>query len=137
MSADSSFALLAAVNARLKADAQLAGIVEARVYDMPPQTVVYPYVQQGDIQSLPWEDGGCIDGSELYPQIHTWARGQTASATVHKMNAAIRDCLHNQRFPMVGHTLQSLQHVTTRVLRDPDGITRHGVIDFRAFTTAA
>lgn len=137
MSGDSTFELLAAIRARLVADATLKEIVQGRIYDVPPQNVVFPYVQVGDIQTLPFEDGGCIDGSEQYPQIHAWARSQTASAEVHRMIAATRAALHNQALPLIGHTLQTMQFQTSRVMRDRDGLTRHGVIDFRAFTTAA
>lgn len=134
---DSTFELLSAIRARLTADAALKAIVGSRVYDSPPETVVFPYVQVGDVQTLPFEDGGCIDGSEQYPTIHTWARSQTASADVHRMNAAIRAALHNQALPLAGHTLQTMQFQTSRVMRDRDGVTRHGILDFRAFTTAA
>ena len=137
MSGDSTAELLTAIRTRLLADAALSAIVGIRVFDMPPQTIVYPYVQMGDVQSNVFEDGACIDGSELFLDFHTWARGQQPATQMHGMNKAIRDSLHGQRFTVAGHTLQAIEHQTTRTLRDPDGITRHGVVTFRAFTTAA
>lgn len=136
MSGDSTAELLAAIRSRLLADAALSAVATGGVWDMPPQTVVYPYVQMGDVQTLPFEDGACIDGSEMFLDFHTWARGDRPATQMHAMNKAIRDSLHGQRFAVVGHVLQVVEHQTTRTLRDPDGITRHGVVTFRAFTTA-
>ena len=137
MNPESAFALLAAIRAHLLADAGVAAAVGPRIYDVAPLGVVFPYIQTGDIQSLPFEDGMCINGSELFITIHTWARGQTPAADMHRANAAVRFALHGQTFAVAGHTLQAMDFQTTRTLRDPDGITRHGVVDFRAFTTAA
>lgn len=137
MSADSSFAMLAALRDRLIADAPLSGIIAGRVYVQAPSDVAYPWVQSGDVQSMPFEDGGCIVGSELFITLHSWSRAQTASAEVLRINAAIRDSLHAKTFPMIGHRLQLIEFTSGRMMRDPDGITWHGVIDFHAFTTAS
>ena len=136
MGADSSFATLAAVRSRLLADADLSSIVAGRIYTQAPQAVVFPWVQTGEVQALPFEDGGCIDGSEMFVTIHTWARSQTASAEVFAMNNAIRASLHGKTFPVVGHTMQLFECMSTRSMRDPDGITWHGIAEFHAYTTA-
>jgi len=134
---DSSNALLAAVRARLLADPAIAAKCQDRVYDRPlGDNSLFPYVQLGETQVLPWE-AQCIDGVQIYLTLHVWAREGWAGDDVRDICAAIYDSLHAQKFPVTGHDLQLIEHQTTRVLRDPDGETRHGVIEFSAYTTPA
>lgn len=133
---DGSYALQAAIVARLVADARLTALVAGRVYDRAPQNVVFPWVEIGEWQDLPWEDGGCINGLEYWLTIHVWARSHTAASEAKAVNAAIKASLHNQKFPLVGHTLQSMRVPSARVIKDPDVSTRHGIVSVNAFTTA-
>ena len=138
MNPDSSLAILAAVRTRLLADAPLSAIVGNRIYTQAPQDVVFPWVQTGEVQALPFDDGGgCVVGSELFVTFHTWARTQQASVQVFGMNAAIRYSLNGAGFPVAGHVLQLIEFMSSRSMRDPDGITWHGIVEFHAFTTVA
>jgi hypothetical protein len=52
------------------------------------------------------------------------------------MASALYASLHGQTFPInADYRLQLLEHQNLRVMRDPDGMTRHGVSDFRADIT--
>lgn len=135
MSPDSTSALWVAIRQRLLNVPDLTAIVADRIFDRPTQEVTFPYVQLGESQVLPFE-AQCVVGVEVYLTIHTWARDGWAGDQVRDMCAAIYGALHAQSFDLGPvHRLQLIEHQTTRVLRDPDGFTRHGVIDFRADTT--
>lgn len=133
---DSSNALLAAVRSRLLADPAIAASVEDRVFDEPEQAVEFDWIQLGDTQVIPL-DFMCGSGVQVFWDIHVWCRGDWAGDRMRDIAAAIYTSLHRQKFPVTGHTLQLVEHQTTRTLRDPDGLTRHAVLSFRADTTAA
>lgn len=135
MSPDSTNALWNAIRLRLLAVPELTAIVGNRVFDRPTQGVTFPYVQLGESQVLPFE-AQCVVGVEVFLTIHAWARDGWAGDQVRDMCAAVYGALHAQSFSLGPvHRLQLIEHQSTRVLRDPDGITRHGIIDFRADTT--
>lgn len=133
---DSGYALRAALRDRLIANQGVAAIIAGRVYTQAPQGVAFPHLVLGEAQDLPFEDGGCINGVETYLTLHGWTRSQKAASEAILLNAAVKLCLHNQIFPLSGHVLQSMRVPSARVMRDPDGITWHGVITVHAYTTA-
>lgn len=133
---DSSNALLAAVRARLVADPTIAALVDGRIFDEPLQDVQFDWIQLGDTQAIPF-DFMCGSGVRVFWDIHVWCRGDWAGDRMRDIAAAIYTSLHRQKFPVAGHNLQLIEHQTTRTLRDPDGLTRHAVVSFRADTTAA
>jgi Protein of unknown function (DUF3168) len=133
---DSSNALLAAVRSRLLADLVIAAAVADRVVDEPAQTIAFDYIQLGDTQVIPF-DFMCGSGVQVFFDLHVWCREDWAGDRMRDICSAIYTSLHRQKFLIVGHDLQLLEHQTTRTLRDPDGLTRHAVVSFRADTTAA
>ncbi len=133
---DSSNALLAAVRSRLLSDPTIAAMVEDRVVDEAEQKLAFDYIQIGDTQVIPF-DGMCVSGVQVFFDLHVWCRGDWAGDRMRDLSAAIYTSLHRQKFPVAGHNLQLVEHQTTRGLRDPDGLTRHAVLTFRADTTAA
>ena len=134
-SPDSTNALWLAIRQRLLAVPELTAIVADRIFDRPGRDVDFPYVQLGESQVLPLE-AICVTGVEVFLTIHVWARDGWAGDQVRDMCAAIYGSLHGRIFSLGAvHKLQLIEHQSTRVLRDPDGITRHGMIDFRADTT--
>jgi hypothetical protein len=133
---DSSNALIAAIRSRLLEDPVIAAVVDDRVFDDPLETVAFPWIQIGDTQVIQFE-GMCTHGVQVFLSIHVWVRDAWAGDVMRDLCSAIYQSLHRQTFPVAGHTLQLLEHQTTRTLRDPDGKTRHGIVEIRADTTAA
>lgn len=133
---DSSNTLLAAVRSRLLADPSIAAAAGDRIFDEPGQDVQFDWIQIGDTQVIPF-DFMCGSGVQVFFDVHVWCRGDWAGDRMRDIAAAIYASLHRQDFPVVGHTLQLIEHQTTRTMRDPDGLTRHAVVSFRADTTAA
>jgi hypothetical protein len=130
---DPSLALQGAINTRLRAQV-LA--VSGRVFDEVPQDVAFPYVELGEFQTV--DDGAqCHDGQEVFATLHVWSRaaGQVEAKTI---AGAVRGALHEAELAL-GAAWQFLEiaHQDTRYLKDPDGLTSHAVLSFRALVAAA
>lgn len=129
------YELKAAIIARLKADATVAGFVGARVYDRPPDSSpTSPYLSMGPWTSIP-DDYDCIDSVEITGQIDAWSWGSGeafGSAQVSKIADAVWRSLHNAEFTLTTNALATMQWELTRILRDPDGVTNHAAIQFTA-----
>jgi hypothetical protein len=135
VSTDPGHALQLAIVPRLKA--QVADIA-SRVYDTVATniagevTATFPYLQIGDDQVLP-DDAECVDGSEIYVSVHVWSRA-VGWLEAKKIAGQVRDALHLASLTITGHNLIEIRFRDARLLRDPDGKTRHIAMTFRALT---
>lgn len=127
---DPSLEVQAAIVAALKTNGALPAVVGARVYDSVPTSPTFPYVTLGDCQVLP-DKAECIDGAELFLQIDVWSRavGFPESKQIAK---AIVVKLDDQPLTVAGHDVVIFEHQSTQYLRDPDGLSRHAALSFRA-----
>jgi len=129
----SSLAVQKAVIARLRADPGVIAIVGNRIYDNPPPEADFPYLSIGPDQTLP-DRASCYDGSEVILQIDGWSRTpgfQEVKTIAEAVRAALTDAPLDlsPAYRLVDIALDQLQ-----TLRDPDGLTDHAVISFRALT---
>jgi len=86
----------------------------------------YPSIQIGETMVLS-DDVSCADGAETYQTLHVWSRYRGQRQTK-RIIGEIHDALHGASLSVAG--LQSC-HVLIeqwRVMDDPDGLTRHGVV---------
>jgi hypothetical protein len=130
-----TFALQKAVWAALVADAATGALIGDRIYDQPPRNVVFPYATIGPATVTDWSTGS-EDGSEHRLTLHAWSRERGLSEC-HAIVAALRTALHDATLSLDGHALVNLRFETAEARRDPDGITFHGVLRFRAVTEPA
>lgn len=114
----------------LKADPGLVALVNGRVYDQPPATLGFPYINIGEAQTLR-RDATCIDGGDVYLTLHAWSR-DVGFPEVRRVAEAMVDALHLADLTLTTNRFISLMHRQTRVFRDADGLTSHAVIDFVA-----
>jgi hypothetical protein len=128
MSVDPSLALQGAIVNALAA----ANIVGGRVYDQAPLDAVYPYVTIGEGQVLP-DLADCYDGSESFLDIHVWSRA-VGFPEAKRIADQVRGALHDADLILDGHSLELLHFQDARALRDPDGLTSHVAMTFRALT---
>jgi hypothetical protein len=112
--------------------------VSNRVYDEVPQTVVYPFIQIGQIQTI--NDGvGCLDSHEVNVTIHTWSRpsstqgapqgSRQAKQLVNAIHSAFADWepdLSASGWRVVSHEYRSSQDMV-----ENDTRTYHGVIEYK------
>ena len=100
------------------------------VFDDVPQNATYPYIALGEETVIDYSTKD-IDGNESTLNIHVWSQYKGSKETKQIMDK-IHDLLHNSNLTVVGHNLINLRFEYSDIMRDPDGITRHGVMRFRA-----
>jgi hypothetical protein len=128
---DPSYALQAAITGRLKDDGGVTALVGPRVYDEVPAAATYPYLSLGGGQVLGGDDE-CADGSEITFQIHGWSQSAATPgySVVKKIAGAVRSAM---KAPLTvdGFDVLLSEFTQTQYLDDPDGRTRHAVIEYR------
>lgn len=122
--------LQGAIVARLKADPAVTALIAGRVYDSPPQGAVFPYVTLGPVDSVE-DDADCITGLDVAQQVDCWSRA-VGFPEVKKIADAVRASLHDYDLVLASNALVFFEHRTTRITRDPDGLTSHGILSFEA-----
>jgi Protein of unknown function (DUF3168) len=133
MSGSASWQLQQAVYGLLAANTPLAVLLGGtRIYDDVPQVAPYPHVSLGQTSSLDWGTG-TEDGEEHILTLHVWSQSG-GRGEAQRIMGAIRDALHTASFAVAGHTLVSLRQQFSDVRRDPDGVTIHGIVRYRAVT---
>jgi hypothetical protein len=128
-------ALRRALYALWRNDETVAGLIGGRVYDAIPTAAVFPYVQLGETQALD-HDVGCGPTLEIYQDVHVWSRATgfpEAMNIMSALRASVRTAMADSAVTLDGLELQELRHEQSRMLRDPDGKTSHGVLTFMAF----
>lgn len=127
-----SLALQAAIVLLLKNSNGVLTLVSSRVYDSVPANPTFPYIALGDGQEL-GDDSECADGSEVFFQIHAWSRapGFPESKSI---ASAIRTAMKTQ-ITLTGYSVIVTQYQQTQFLKDPDGLTRHAMVEYRFIIT--
>lgn len=105
-----------------------ASIAGGRVYDRVPPNPTFPYVTVGD--EVVVDDGdGCAELFDVSIDIHVWSRvpGQVEAKQIGEaVRVALTPALVVSDYAVILHEFE-----TSRVIRDPDGLTAHAVITFR------
>ena len=100
------------------------------VFDDVPQNASYPYIALGEETAVDFSVKD-IQGGYLTVNIHVWSQYKGSKETKQIMDK-IHDLLHNINLSVTGFNLINLRFEFSDIMRDPDGITRHGVMRFRA-----
>lgn len=113
--------------ARLKGFGPLAAVIGVRVYDNVPARATYPYVSLGESDIVP-ADSYLIPARDETCQIDVWSKQHgkkiEAALIVDLVRAAFKDWTTD----IGDNALVSVTLGLSRVLRDPDGKTAHGVV---------
>lgn len=141
MLTDPRLALQKAIVGALMADTDVKAVVSDRIYDRIPRnqatgaiTAEFPFIGIGDTQLLP-ELAECTDAAETSITIHCYSRAVGFPEAI-RIAAAATAALHDAPLALDGGSLQSLLLESSRILRDPDGLTSHAVLTFNALTDA-
>ena len=130
MSADGQLQLQKAV-----ITAATAAVSPAKVYDHVPQNVAFPYCALGDSEAREWDTDTEL-GQEHTITLHYFSRDARGQRAVKEALKRLQDALHDQSLALeTGAALVLLLFEFSRTFLDPDGLTYHGVIQFRAITT--
>jgi hypothetical protein len=133
----SEWPLQVAIYDALVADAALMVQVSA-VYDFVPANTslndapTMPYIVIGDMTALDW-DSKTFTGEELTLTLHIWSE-QPGWREVKQIFGHIKRILHDTLLDLSGddHTSVLLRREFEETIRDPDNVTRHGVVRLRA-----
>lgn len=129
----SSLALQKAVIETLRTDVAINSLVGGRIYDNPPNNPPFPYITIGPDDCLP-SRAACYDGSEVTFQIDAWSRSP-GFVEAKRIAEAVRVALTDAPLDLSpDYRLVDIALEASRTLRDPDGLTSHAVISFRALT---
>jgi hypothetical protein len=113
----------------------LAGNITANVYDDVPYLPEgmprnnFPYVVIGDDDTSAWDTDDTL-GKEIDINIDIWSRTAGFKQTKAIMGE-IYDILNRGALTKTGYNIVDCLCTESQALRDPDGITRHGVMVFK------
>jgi len=100
------------------------------VYDEVIEGNTYPFITLGEETTIDYSTKTAT-GSETTINIHIWSQYKGSKETKNILDK-IHDLLHDSNLTVTGFNLINLRFEYSDIMRDPDGITRHGVMRFRA-----
>ncbi len=124
------FALQTAIFTLLSADNNLTSTLGASVFDDVPEETAYPYVQIGEDTAIDYSTKD-LNGSDVSVNLDVWSRYR-GSLEVKNIMDRIHTLLHDSSLSVAGTNFINMRFEFSDIIRDPDGITRHGVMRFRA-----
>jgi hypothetical protein len=121
--------------ARLLGAAAVTALVGSRIDYRRPLGATFPQIAGLDTDLLR-ADASCIAGSEITLDVHVWSRAaiEDPLQEVRAIAAAVAGALHDYPLALPTNQLITLEHRGERVFYDQDGMTGHGVVEFRAMT---
>ena len=123
------FALQTAVYSTLSSDTNLTSTLGAGVYDDVPQGSAYPFVQIGDDSTMDYSTKD-VSGSETTLNLHVWSQNHGSKQAKDIMDR-VHTLLHDTNLTVTGFNFINNRMEFSDIIRDPDGITRHGIMRFR------
>ena len=117
-----------AIYSRLTGFAALMALADS-VYDHVPQEANFPYVVIGDDAYAPLDTHDTI-GSDSTATVHTWSRYRGLKETK-QIQREIYNALHRHSLSVTGADTTDCQFIFGDIFLDQDGLTRHGVQQFR------
>ena len=124
------FALQSKIFTTLNTDNTLTSTLGANVFDDVPEETAFPLVVLGEDTTVDFSTKDLI-GSETTINIDVFSRYRGSKETKEIMDR-IHSLLHDSSLTVSGVNLINLRFEFSDVIRDPDGITRHGIMSFRA-----
>lgn len=133
-----SLELQTALVTTLKADADVKSLIGNPPRINPIQSATWPgsYIEIGEGQIVP-DLAECIDGSEVYTDIHIWSRVDSSFADCKKIAATIWKAVSSATISLTENRILLIEREAEHYMRDPDGVTLHCVLTLRALTEPA
>ena len=100
------------------------------VYDEVIEGNTYPFITLGEETTIDYSTKTAT-GGETTINIHIWSQYKGSKQTKEIMDK-VHDLLHDSNLSVTGFNLINLRFEYSDIMRYPDGITRHGVMRFRA-----
>lgn len=124
--------------AALKAASGVTNLVASRIYDEPPQDVVYPYLRFNTIQPNAF-DTDTAEGALVDISFEAHSRSASGRVEATQIAEAVQAALHRQETSVTvsGYTLVELIFDAISVTRDNDGRGYTAVISLQAMLDTA
>ena len=124
--------------AALKAASGVTGLVSTRIYDEPPQDVVFPYLRFNTIQPNAF-DTDTAEGALVDISLEAHSRSASGRVEATQIVEAVQAALHRQEtsVTIAGYTLVELIFEAISVTRDNDGRGYTAVISLQAMLDTA
>jgi hypothetical protein len=124
------FELQKTIYSALSSDNTLTSTLGASVHDEVPQGTAYPFVQIGEDTAVDYSTKD-ETGAETTVVMHVWSR-VAGSAQAKNIMDRVHTLLHDSNLTVTGFNLVNMRMEFSDLIRDPDGLTRHGIMRFRA-----
>ena len=126
------------IRAALVANSDVAGLVSTRIYDEPPQDVVFPYLRFNTIQPNAF-DTDTSEGALVDITLEAHSRSASGRVEATQIAEAVQSALHRHETSVTisGYTLVELIFETISVTRDSDGRGYTAVISLQAMLDTA
>ena len=126
------------VLAALKASSGVTSLVSTRIYDEPPQDVVFPYLRFNTIQPNAF-DTDTAQGALVDISLEAHARSASGRVEATQIAEAVQAALHRQEasVSIAGYTLVELIFEAISVTRDSEGRGFTAVISLQAMLDTA
>jgi|TARA_R110000823_G_scaffold166373_2_gene298412 hypothetical protein len=126
------------VLAALKANSGVTNLVSSRIYDEPPQDVVFPYLRFNTIQPNAF-DTDTAQGALVDISLEAHSRSASGRVEAAQIAEAVQAALHRQEtsVTVVGYTLVELIFSAISVTRDSEGRGYTAVIALQAMLDTA
>lgn len=105
------------------------------VFDNVPQETTAPYFSLGFPISTSYETDGRVGLNILMP-IHSWSEYH-GKGEVLLMQREVYAALHRAKLTITGYNCISILQENETMNLDPDGVTRHGIQQFRILIMSA
>lgn len=117
----------------LKADAGIAALVGARVYDEPPEPVTRPFVRLGNVEVQPLRASGCVTTIATFSvEAHSRPiQGRIEATRIAEAIVAALDDAGGSLSP-VGFVVPWCDYLVQIVIRDSDGKSYAANVAFEA-----
>ena len=125
-----SWELQKAIFTTLSGNVQGISAVNVPVFDDVPEGTEYPYVVIGE-ETAANNGTKTLDGIEHTLTIHAWSRYR-GRREIKEIMQSVYENLHNTDISVSGASLVNIRQEFNTTLAETDGITRHGVMRFRA-----
>lgn len=119
-----------AIFAALTADATLPGKVVG-IFDQVPDGTGFPYIVIGEATEA-LADTQDHDGRDITCTLHVWSQAKGFTECL-SLAQDLNRILHHQILPLVGASWIYCSCELLEPMHDPDGITRHAVLQYRLF----
>lgn len=116
---------------KLSEDLDVAYVVGTRIYDRAKPNATFPFITFGPT-SIDLVQDDCLVGRTETLQIDVWSTDQAGMRQAKQICDLVIKALNGIEGELEDGYATDIRVVLTQVIRDPDGITSHGIVQIEA-----